>query len=76
MLSLAAAVQGITSMASSSSISGKATANLQLSGFLTPSNAICDKLAAPSQYQIRLEFFSVTSLPSRLVTMPKCTPAE
>ena len=62
-------------MTSSTGIVGTVTVNLQFSGALTPSTAICDNDAAPSQYQRRRAFFSCALFPSRLSTSAKKTPA-
>ena len=56
-------------------ISGTVTVNLHLFGKEVRSIANCDKLAAPSQYQIRLTFPSLTSVPSFYNNVPKNTPA-
>ena len=41
-----------------------------------PSIANCDRLAAPSQYQILRALVNVTSLPSLDLRLPANTPAE
>jgi hypothetical protein len=50
-------------------------AGLHFSGFLVPVVASCERLAAPSQYQILLAFVRVASCPSSLATVPAKTPA-
>jgi len=48
--------------------------NLQESPFFVPSIASCERVFAPSQYQIRLALVIVTSPPFRLEICPKNTP--
>ena len=66
MLASAASVQGMISIASVMQISATGAGNLQDWGFLVPMLASSDMLAAPSQYQMRRQSVSVTSLPLAL----------
>ena len=51
-------------------IDGTVTENLHSFGFVTPESASSEMLAAPSQYHIRRQFLSSTSVPSFSARVP------
>ena len=63
------------SHASRSVISRTGTPNLQDFGVFGPYTASSESEAAPDQYQMRIESFSLTVLPLVETSTPECTPA-